>query len=412
MKGRPFRIAVSVEHSRGWGRRVCEGVCSYALTHPDWRITMVDDVLPSIGELKAFDGFLWSVSNECAAERLLTTGRPIVNLMVDGQFPATAQVGADHAACGELVVRHFLSRYFRHFAFCGWQGLVFSDVRLAVYREALGRVHFDCSAYLTKAGSRRCAALRDVLHERFALPPDAAAIGRWLRKLPKPVAVFCANDLRAWQLSEICWRAGLSVPKGVALLGADNDIVPCLLTSPSLSSVDTATFETGRRAAEVLDEILHGTRAADGSTVLVPPRGVEARNSTAVYAVKPPFSRRSHFLHPHQHGTVPGGIRSRVACRAFLFHGAGCIPRQDRLIDPKRDHVRPHRACGTPPVRNRSAAIRYRQPSGFPHPAVFLPVLQAGEGHPAWSISRAEPQQRLGIPSPSMTDFKMLCQTL
>ncbi len=22
---RPFRIAVSVEHSRGWGRRVCEG---------------------------------------------------------------------------------------------------------------------------------------------------------------------------------------------------------------------------------------------------------------------------------------------------------------------------------------------------------------------------------------------------
>lgn len=289
MKGRPFRIAVSVEHSRGWGRRVCEGICSYAQTHPDWRITMFDGVLPSIGELKAFDGFLWSVSNKCAAERLLMTGRPIVNLMVDGRFPATVQVGADHAACGELVVQHFLSRYFRHFAFCGWQGLVFSEVRLTAYRKALSRAHFDCSAYLTKARDRRHPLLHDVLHERFALPADAAAIGRWLRKLPKPVAVFCANDLRAWQLSEICWRAGLSVPKEVAILGADNDIVPCLLTSPSLSSVDTATFETGRRAAEVLDEILHGKRTADGSTVLVPPRGVEARNSTAVYAVKPPF---------------------------------------------------------------------------------------------------------------------------
>ncbi len=289
MKGRPFRIAVSVEHSRGWGRRVCEGVCSYAQTHPDWRITMFDGVLPSIGDLKAFDGFLWSVDDERTAEQLMSMKRPIVNLMVDGQFPATAQVGADHDACGELVVRHFVSRYFRHFAFCGWQGLVFSDVRLAAYRKALARVHFDCSAYLTKAGSRRRTALRDVLHERFALPPDAAAIAHWLRSLPKPVAVFCANDLRAWQLSEICWRAGMSVPKEVALLGADNDIVPCLLTSPSLSSVDTATFETGRRAAEVLDEILHGTRVADGSTILVPPRGVEARNSTAVYAVKPPF---------------------------------------------------------------------------------------------------------------------------
>ena len=289
MMNRRLQVAVSVEHSRGWGRRVCEGICSYAQTHPNWRITMFDGVLPSVGDLKAFDGFLWSVSDACVAERLLSTGRPIVNLMVDGRFPATVQVGADHVACGELVVQHFLSRYFRHFAFCGWQGLVFSDVRLAAYRKALGRVHFACSAYLSKSGGRRRAALRDVLRERFALPADAAAIARWLRKLPKPVAVFCANDLRAWQLSEICWRAGLSVPNDVAILGADNDIVPCLLTSPSLSSVDTGTFETGRRAAEVLDEILHGTRTAGGSTVLVPPCGVVARNSTAVYAVEPPF---------------------------------------------------------------------------------------------------------------------------
>ena len=69
-RGRPFRIAVSVEHSRGWGRRVCEGVCSYAQTHPDWRITMFDGVLPSVGDLKAFDGFLWSVSDARTAERL------------------------------------------------------------------------------------------------------------------------------------------------------------------------------------------------------------------------------------------------------------------------------------------------------------------------------------------------------
>lgn len=288
-RSRPFRIAVSVEHSRGWGRRVCEGICSYAQTHPNWRITMFDGVLPSAADVTAFDGFLWSVSDARAAERLLSTGRPVVNLMVDGRFPSTVQVGADHDVCGELVARHFLSRYFRHFAFCGWKGLMFSDVRLSAYRKALGRVHFDCAAYLTKAGGRRRTALRDVLHERFALPADATAIARWLTKLPKPVAVFCANDLRAWQLSEICWRAGLSVPKEVAILGADNDIVPCLLTSPSLSSVDTGTFETGRRAAEVLDEILHGTRAADGATVLVPPRDVVARNSTAVYAVEPPF---------------------------------------------------------------------------------------------------------------------------
>ena len=37
------------------------------------------------------------------------------------------------------------------------------------------------------------------------------------------------------------------------------------------------------------DLVQHGRRTVDGSTVLVPPRGVVARNSTAVNAVEPPF---------------------------------------------------------------------------------------------------------------------------
>ena len=106
MMNRRLQVAVSVEHSRGWGRRVCEGVCSYAQTHPDWRITMFDGVLPSVGDLKAFDGFLWSVSDACVAERLLSTGRPIVNLMVDGRSPATAEQTFSGAVsgAGKIVV--------------------------------------------------------------------------------------------------------------------------------------------------------------------------------------------------------------------------------------------------------------------------------------------------------------------
>ena len=33
--------------------------------------------------------------------------------------------------------------------------------------------------------------------------------------------MFCANDLRAWQLAEICRTIGLKVPKDVAILGAE-----------------------------------------------------------------------------------------------------------------------------------------------------------------------------------------------
>lgn len=39
------RIAVSVEHVRGWGRRVCEGIADYLHGHPEWRISMFERVL-------------------------------------------------------------------------------------------------------------------------------------------------------------------------------------------------------------------------------------------------------------------------------------------------------------------------------------------------------------------------------
>ena len=52
MMNRRLQVAVSVEHSRGWGRRVCEGVCSYAQTHPDWRITMFDGFVTGGGTLR------------------------------------------------------------------------------------------------------------------------------------------------------------------------------------------------------------------------------------------------------------------------------------------------------------------------------------------------------------------------
>ena len=46
MSNRVKRIAVSVEHVRGWGRRVCEGIASFARGCPDWTLTMFEDGVP------------------------------------------------------------------------------------------------------------------------------------------------------------------------------------------------------------------------------------------------------------------------------------------------------------------------------------------------------------------------------
>ena len=60
----------------------------------------------------------------------------------------------------------------------------------------------------------------------------ATAIGRgvytrdWLagqmKKAPKPLAVFAANDQHAVDVLESCNSAGISVPDQVAIVGAEN----------------------------------------------------------------------------------------------------------------------------------------------------------------------------------------------
>ena len=283
------RVAVSVEHVRSWGRRICEGIAAFANSRPDWSITIFENGPPSPTELRRYDGFLWSVADARAASALVATGRPVVDLVNDGLYPGTVSVGGDHAACGRLAARHFLMHRFRKFAFFGWRGLRFSDARQAAFADALAESHFSAEVYLSTGETMRGFLKRDVLNERFVLPPDAKAVARWVKRLPHRTGVFCANDLRAWQLSEICRASGIAVPDRLAILGADNDHVPCLFTSPALSSVDTATFETGHCAAEVLAAIMDGKRRIDDGPVVVPPSGVESRASTAIYPVDIPW---------------------------------------------------------------------------------------------------------------------------
>ena len=115
------------------------------------------------------------------------------------------------------------------------------------------------------------------------------AIGRWVARLPKPVGVLCANDMRAWQLAEICRNEGVRVPEDVAIIGVDNDPIFCLFSCLSLSSIDTNAFEIGRRAAEVLDGLMAGDRTLFERDIRIEPVGVVNRSSTAVYPVDPPW---------------------------------------------------------------------------------------------------------------------------
>lgn len=285
-----YKIGIHSEHSRSIGRRFCEGLARFLQTHPKWEPIFFESESVVGASVSGIDGFIWAIPDEQVARILVATGKPVVDNGSDGIYAGTLGVGSDHVACGEIAAEHFLSRRFAHFAFCGWHGLRFSDLRGQAFKTAIMRRGFVCSVYECRGLTMRRYVRDNIKTEQFDLPSDAVPLMKWLKGIPKPAAVFCANDLRAWQLQAVCSMADVRVPEEIAILGADNDTVACSLARVQLSSVDTDGEGLGWIAAESLDSILEGRRSRkDLTPITLHPKGVEARASTAVFPVEPPW---------------------------------------------------------------------------------------------------------------------------
>jgi LacI family transcriptional regulator len=99
-------------------------------------------------------------------------------------------------------------------------------------------------------------------------------------KLKRPAAVLAANDDRAFELLKVLAAKRIAVPRGVAVLGVDNDELICENAHPRLSSVQPDFEEEGRLAAEALDVLMHGKKLAE-RTLLVGVKRIVQRESTA-----------------------------------------------------------------------------------------------------------------------------------
>jgi len=143
---------------------------------------------------------------------------------------------------------------------------------------------------------------------------------RWLKKLPKPVAIVTWITEQGREVINACRRAGLLVPEQVAVLAADNDELLCEACVPSLSGIALTSERVGHEAAAMLDRLMHGARPRK-RPLLIAPTGVVARQSTDTLAVGDPDLAaalsfiRSHATDPIQVGDV---LRAVAVSRRWL----------------------------------------------------------------------------------------------
>jgi LacI family transcriptional regulator len=275
-------VALLVETSRAYGRGICRGVAQFAEQHPDWLIIYQErnlkQSIPDFLRRYRVDGILMRVDQPSLAREIISLGIPTVDLLGEPQKGGCPIYMTDDFAIAAMASEHLINNGFVYFAFCGFPGIPFSDRRQRGFIEYVGRSGFPVFCH-----ERRFRHSNEILRAEEHGFLETEAIAKWLKGLPKPVAFFACNDLRALQVVQAAHIAGCSIPDEVSILGVDNDEIITELCHPKLSSIQPNTLFTGYKACLCLDKMMNRLKPGPYFD-WTPPVAVIERDSTNIIA--------------------------------------------------------------------------------------------------------------------------------
>jgi LacI family transcriptional regulator len=298
MKSRK-RIALAFPVGLAFLERLIRGILDYSQQKAAWSFARLPEAIsPSIHWLRHWqgDGAFVLITNPIDARIARSLPFPVVNLAGHLANPGVPSVTVDHWATGRLAAEHLLERRFRRFGFYGTRGKWFSEERREGFRKTVLRAGGTCDVL----------EVGDLLHPRSKWTDHEAELEHWLRGLKRPAGILASTDLRAVMVLEVSQRMGLRVPEDIALMGVDNDVVACELAQPTLSSVSRNDWQTGWKAARLMDQLVRGVPVRPGP-IRVPPDGVIQRRSTETLAIDDvQMATLAQFVHASLH--LPFGV--------------------------------------------------------------------------------------------------------
>ncbi len=259
------------------------------------------------------DGILaWLGAGDDLVEFVQAVNKPTVDFSLRRPHLKFPRVLEDHAHAAQLVADHFLSRGFTHFVF-------YSDTDNWSYEER-GNGFLNA----VKRAGHVATWLRWHESAMFTTTRDEWRLKRrWLaaemKRAPKPLAVFAANDQQALDVLESCESAGIAIPEQVAIIGAENNLpAPDAMRTP-ISSVDTNLEILGYRGAELLDHLMHG-KPAPKKPIRIPAVGIVARKSSDILTLAHRGVARS-LRHIWEHSHEPICVKDLAGVAAMSRRG-------------------------------------------------------------------------------------------
>ena len=247
---------VDTNHSKLMHRDLFEGVARFAEERKNlkvdlWPLSLLEK--SSFLEAHPCSGIIAQVVNANYQRLLEKTGLPVIDASAGRLRSAFPRVMSDQSWIGQCAASYFLRRGFRNFGYIGYPRYHASNLRLEGYRQALAEKDRAARDFEFTPADREDISLSSLGEQR--------RLQAWLRRMPKPLALFCFCDAVAHVALRICLGAGMAVPEEIALLGVDNDPMLARILPVTLSSIDLQLVSVGREAGiTLLDWIETGRR--------------------------------------------------------------------------------------------------------------------------------------------------------
>ena len=272
------QVALLIDTATDWGRRMIRGIGRYAQQQGGWDLWLEQRCQYAPGRLPPNwrgDGIIARVADRAMARHLARASGVVVNVSTarvpGARFPT---VTADLQAAAKLAIGHLLDQGFRHFAYYAPMALSFVEDHHHSFVQTLAESGYSCSLLPAPGGKR----------PREGWQRHHKKLERWIRDLPKPVAVLTWTGRRGREVIYACRALGLSVPEQVAVLGADDDTLLCETCNPPLSGVALTSERIGFEAAALLDRLMQGGKPPS-KPLLIEPARVIVRQSTDTLAI-------------------------------------------------------------------------------------------------------------------------------
>ncbi len=268
-------IGLLLSEKAEYGQGVLRGIADFAKDHPHCRFRVVSPDRAGVAAMMKWqpDGMVVMLHDQKLIPRLLSLKKPIIYVCQPQNVENAICVQSDDLAVGRLGAEHLLERGALTYGFVGLSEGAYVQVRANAFQKTI-----------TETGNT-CVTFKPLGKEPKT--KDSAALMRWLKTCPKPLAVMTCNDVCGRLVLETAKQAGLKIPDEVAVLGVDNEDPLSRLIWPGLSSINLATDAIGRKAATLIHRALSGGTVANAST-FISPLGVVVRGSTRQLALEDP----------------------------------------------------------------------------------------------------------------------------